>query len=52
MFIKVELLEFIVYEEISYLCYVVYFYLDKVFVNNVKVIEKLLNGKNFIFNGR
>ena len=49
---KVESSEFTVHEEISHLCYAVYSYLDKVLVNNSKAIKKLLNGKNFILNGR
>lgn len=49
---KVESSEFIVHEEISHLCYAAYSYLDKALVNNAKAIEKLLNGKNFILNGR
>jgi len=49
---KVESSELAVHEEIRHLCYAAYSYLDKALSNNWKAIKKLLNGKNFILNGR
>ena len=49
---KFESSELSVHEEISYLCYAAYSYLDKAIANNSKAIKKLLNDKNFILHGR